>query len=66
MEQPTFAQEMLRVKGEEIKNKIVAISGSGNVAQYATQKINDLGGRLLPYPIQMVIFTIQMVSLVRS
>jgi len=39
-----FAEEMLNVKGDSIKDKIVAISGSGNVAQYATEKVNHLGG----------------------
>jgi len=42
-----FAQEMLKTRGEEIKNKKVAISGSGNVAQYATEKVNELGGKVI-------------------
>ncbi|MBS3768908.1 MAG: NADP-specific glutamate dehydrogenase [Bacteroidales bacterium] len=42
-----FAQEMLKTRGEEIKNKEVAVSGSGNVAQYATEKINELGGKVI-------------------
>ncbi|HPT22191.1 MAG TPA: NADP-specific glutamate dehydrogenase [Bacteroidales bacterium] len=39
-----FAQEMLATRGEGFKGKIVCISGSGNVAQYATEKVTQLGG----------------------
>ena len=42
-----FAEEMFKVKGGSIKDKIVAISGSGNVAQYALEKINQLGGKVV-------------------
>ncbi|MGM0496424.1 MAG: NADP-specific glutamate dehydrogenase [Bacteroidota bacterium] len=42
-----FAQEMLKTRGEDIKGKKVAVSGSGNVAQFATQKINELGGKVI-------------------
>lgn len=42
-----FLEEMLKVKGEQIKGKRVAISGSGNVAQYAAEKINQLGGKVV-------------------
>ena len=42
-----FAQEMLATINEEIKGKSVAISGSGNVAQFATEKIIELGGRVV-------------------
>ena len=42
-----FAEEMFKVKGGSIKDKIVAISGSGNVAQYALEKINELGGKVV-------------------
>ena len=42
-----FTQEMLKAKGEDFKGKIVAISGSGNVAQYGTQKVNQLGGKVV-------------------
>ena len=38
---------MFKVKGGSIKDKIVAISGSGNVAQYALEKINQLGGKVV-------------------
>ncbi|MGQ1889941.1 NADP-specific glutamate dehydrogenase [Thermophagus sp. OGC60D27] len=40
-----FAQEMLATKGEKINGKTVAISGSGNVAQYAVEKVIQLGGK---------------------
>src|SRR6266498_4570954 len=39
-----FAAEMLATKGKDFKGKRVAVSGSGNVAQYAVEKVNDLGG----------------------
>ncbi|MDR9373959.1 MAG: NADP-specific glutamate dehydrogenase [Schleiferiaceae bacterium] len=42
-----FTQEMLRTKGQAVKDKKVAISGSGNVAQYAAQKIIQLGGKVV-------------------
>lgn len=42
-----FAQEMLATRDDSIKGKIVSISGSGNVAQYATEKVNELGGKVV-------------------
>ncbi len=39
-----FAANMMAVKGQTFEGKRVAISGSGNVAQYATEKVLDLGG----------------------
>ncbi len=42
-----FAQSMLSTRGESLKGKIVTISGSGNVAQYATEKVNELGGKVV-------------------
>ena len=42
-----FVQEMLKARGEDIKGKIVCISGSGNVAQYAVEKMNQLGGKVV-------------------
>ncbi len=42
-----FAAEMLGTREIDFKNKIVAISGSGNVAQYAVEKVNELGGRVI-------------------
>lgn len=42
-----FAQEMLKVRGEDIKGKVITVSGSGNVAQYTTEKVNQLGGKVV-------------------
>ena len=42
-----FAANMLETKGEDIKGKNVVISGSGNVAQYAAEKVIQLGGKVL-------------------
>ena len=42
-----FAQEMLKTKGESFKGKVVAVSGSGNVAQYAAQKAMELGAKVI-------------------
>jgi len=42
-----FAQSMLRTKNEDIKGKTVVISGSGNVAQYAAEKVIQLGGKVI-------------------
>jgi glutamate dehydrogenase (NADP+) len=42
-----FAQSMLGTRGESLKGKVVAISGSGNVAQFATEKVNDFGGKVV-------------------
>ena len=42
-----FAQEMLKRSGQRIDGKRVAISGSGNVAQYAARKVMDLGGKVI-------------------
>jgi len=42
-----FAEEMLKTIGESIKGKTVAISGSGNVAQHATQKAIQLGAKVV-------------------
>lgn len=42
-----FAQNMLAAKGDDFHGKTVAISGSGNVAQYALQKVIHLGGKVL-------------------
>jgi glutamate dehydrogenase (NADP+) len=38
-----FAQEMLKKRGESFDGKICAVSGSGNVAQYTVEKLNQLG-----------------------
>jgi len=42
-----FAKEMLATKNDSFKGKIVAISGSGNVAQYATEKATQLGAKVV-------------------
>ncbi|HAM11492.1 MAG: glutamate dehydrogenase [Bacteroidetes bacterium GWE2_41_25] len=42
-----FAQEMLETRGEGIKGKTVSISGSGNVAQYAAEKVTEYGGKVI-------------------
>ncbi|HNW96789.1 MAG TPA: NADP-specific glutamate dehydrogenase [Bacteroidales bacterium] len=42
-----FAQEMLSSINEGFKGKTVVISGSGNVAQYATEKATQLGGKVV-------------------
>jgi glutamate dehydrogenase (NADP+) len=38
-----FAEEMLKTRNENFKGKICAVSGSGNVAQYTVEKLNQLG-----------------------
>ena len=42
-----FAKEMLNENGDNFKGKTVAISGSGNVAQFATEKVIQLGGKVV-------------------
>ncbi|GGA69735.1 glutamate dehydrogenase [Flavobacterium palustre] len=42
-----FAQSMLATKGDDMKAKIVTVSGSGNVAQYAVQKATQLGAKVI-------------------
>lgn len=42
-----FAQSMLRTKGIDIAGKTAVISGSGNVAQFAAEKMLQLGGKVL-------------------
>ena len=42
-----FTANMLATRGEEFTGKSVAISGSGNVAQFAVQKVNALGGKVI-------------------
>jgi len=38
---------MLKTRGESFKGKTVTISGSGNVAQYACEKVTELGGKVV-------------------
>jgi glutamate dehydrogenase/leucine dehydrogenase len=40
-----FAEEMLKKIGQSFTGKTVVVSGSGNVAQYAIEKVLDLGGK---------------------
>ncbi len=42
-----FAEEMLKAKGEGFDGKSVLVSGSGNVAQYSVEKVNQLGGKAI-------------------
>ena len=42
-----FAEEMLKKAGDNFEGKNVLISGSGNVAQYATEKVMQLGGKVI-------------------
>ena len=40
-----FAEEMLKTRGETFKGKVCTVSGSGNVAQYTVEKLNQLGAK---------------------
>ena len=42
-----FVQAMLAEKGQDLKGKTVAVSGSGNVAQYAIEKALQLGAKVI-------------------
>ncbi len=42
-----FAAEMLATKGMDFNGKVVVTSGSGNVAQYTIEKVNQLGGKVI-------------------
>jgi glutamate dehydrogenase (NADP+) len=42
-----FAEEMLATRGDGLKDKRCAVSGSGNVAQYTIEKLNELGGKAI-------------------
>jgi len=42
-----FAQSMLKTRNKDIKGKTVVISGSGNVAQFAAEKVIQLGGKVV-------------------
>jgi glutamate dehydrogenase (NADP+) len=44
-----FAQSMLATKGQSFSGKTVVISGSGNVAQYAAEKVIELGGKVVTF-----------------
>ncbi len=40
-----FAEEMLETRGETLEGKVALVSGSGNVAQFATEKLLDFGAK---------------------
>ncbi len=42
-----FCQEMLKTRGTDFAGKTVTVSGSGNVAQYAVEKCNQLGAKVV-------------------
>jgi len=42
-----FAEEMLKTRGLGFEGKTVVLSGSGNVSQFAIQKVNQLGGKVV-------------------
>jgi len=42
-----FMEEALKAKGKSFKGATVVVSGSGNVAIYATQKVHELGGKVV-------------------
>lgn len=42
-----FVDEMLKTRGESFAGKRVVVSGSGNVAIYAAQKVKELGGEVV-------------------
>ncbi len=42
-----FAQEMIGTRGESLEGKICLVSGSGNVAQFTTQKLIELGAKVV-------------------
>jgi len=42
-----FAQEMLATRGDSVRGKTATVSGSGNVAQYTVEKLNQLGAKAI-------------------
>ena len=42
-----FAQEMLKTRNETFEGKVCTVSGSGNVAQYTIEKLNQLGAKVV-------------------
>jgi glutamate dehydrogenase (NADP+) len=42
-----FAAEMLKTRGQTLEGKQCLVSGSGNVAQFTVEKINELGGKAI-------------------
>ena len=44
-----FAEEMLKTRGSSFDGKTVTVSGSGNVAIYAIEKVQELGGKVIGF-----------------
>lgn len=42
-----FGEEMLKTRGDSYNGKVCLVSGAGNVAQYTTEKIIELGGKVV-------------------
>ncbi|MDD4278300.1 MAG: NADP-specific glutamate dehydrogenase [Candidatus Sumerlaeales bacterium] len=42
-----FAEEMLKAQGDHLEGKVCTVSGSGNVAQYMVENVNNLGGKVV-------------------
>ena len=42
-----FAEEMLKTRNDSLKGKVCTVSGSGNVAQYTVEKLNQLGAKVV-------------------
>jgi glutamate dehydrogenase (NADP+) len=42
-----FVEEMLKTQKDSLKGKVCAVSGSGNVAQYTVEKLNQLGAKVV-------------------
>ncbi len=42
-----FAEEMLKTRNENFHGKVCTVSGSGNVAQYTVEKLNELGAKVV-------------------
>ncbi|HMB20516.1 MAG TPA: NADP-specific glutamate dehydrogenase [Spirochaetota bacterium] len=42
-----FAAEMMKTRQKDFIGKVAIVSGSGNVAQYTTEKVNELGGKVI-------------------
>ncbi|PKO15987.1 NADP-specific glutamate dehydrogenase [candidate division BRC1 bacterium HGW-BRC1-1] len=42
-----FTEEMLATRGESIEGKTCTVSGSGNVAQYTVERVNEFGGKCI-------------------
>ncbi|MDH7568572.1 MAG: NADP-specific glutamate dehydrogenase [Armatimonadota bacterium] len=42
-----FCEEMLKTRGDTFEGKVCLVSGSGNVAQYTVEKLNQLGAKVV-------------------